>query len=350
MTFEAAFFKGKKVQLDKLLPFGFTLEQSVYRYKEKLVDGMLEAQVEIDQSGKVGGRLLDVDLQDEYIAFRLPRATGNFIGRVREEYGGLLKRMANSCFAEMPFFFDQTNRLAQHLSQEYGDAYDHPFPRHPQHVAFRHPANQKWYGLLVQVQRGRLDVKEEDWDEEALAEVVEVLNIKVAPERKASLLELPSVYPAYHMGKKAWISILLDGGLADELLFDLVKDSRDMVAPRTHRSSSGPDYWVIPANPKHYDIDTVLAKEGKIDWHQKGQIRKGDFVFIYITAPVQSLRYACRVIEASSDRMLLQQLAQFSDEEFSLDKMKTLGVTSVRGARRLTKELIAELQSRLSSE
>ncbi len=349
MTFEAAFFKGKKVQFDKLLLFGFALEQSVYCYKEKLVDGMLEAQVEIDQSGKVSGRLLDVDLQDEYIAFRLPRATGNFIGRVREEYGALLERIADFCFMKTPFVFEQTNRLANYLTQTFGDATDNPFTKFPRFTAFRHPVNQKWYGLVGAVLLEKLQLGEEEWAAESLEEEVEIINIKVEPSEITQLLAIEGIYPSYHMSKKTWVTILLDGRVPDDLLFDLVKKSRDLVAPTTHRSSSGPDYWVIPANPKHYDIDTVLAKEGKIDWHQKGQIRKGDFVFIYITAPVQALRYACHVIEVSSDRMMLQQLVQFSDDDFPLEKMKTLGVTSVRGARRLTSELIAELKRSLPS-
>ncbi len=52
---------------------------------------------------------------------------------------------------------------------------------------------------------------------------IEVLNIK--QDHVSQLLEEPHFYPGYHMNKKYWISIPLDGRVEDDLLFELVAKS-----------------------------------------------------------------------------------------------------------------------------
>lgn len=52
---------------------------------------------------------------------------------------------------------------------------------------------------------------------------IEVLNLKL--DQVSQLLEETPFYPAYHMNKKYWISIPLDGRVEDDLLFGLVAKS-----------------------------------------------------------------------------------------------------------------------------
>ena len=49
------------------------------------------------------------------------------------------------------------------------------------------------------------------------------LNLKL--DQVSQLLEEAPFYPAYHMNKKYWISIPLDGRVEDDLLFELVAKS-----------------------------------------------------------------------------------------------------------------------------
>jgi predicted DNA-binding protein (MmcQ/YjbR family) len=54
--------------------------------------------------------------------------------------------------------------------------------------------------------------------------------LKVEPEKGAELREqYTSVVPAYHMNKKHWINVVMDGGVPDKLVKKWIDDSYDLV-------------------------------------------------------------------------------------------------------------------------
>jgi predicted DNA-binding protein (MmcQ/YjbR family) len=56
------------------------------------------------------------------------------------------------------------------------------------------------------------------------------VNLKVEPEIGADLQEkYPSVQPGYHMNKKHWITVLMDGSVPDKLLLGWVDNSYQLV-------------------------------------------------------------------------------------------------------------------------
>lgn len=254
-----------------------------------------------------------------------------------------------------------TFRLAHYLQATYGDIYDHPFEKYPEFSSYRYPLNHKWYALIMTVARGKLDLGDETWSKEALEQKIEIINIKVNPKDLPQLLEIRGIYPSYHMSKKSWVSLVLDETVSDDLLFSLVENSRALVAGKSLGSLSGPDYWIIPANLKYYDIDAEFAANSIINWTQKASIKVGDYVVIYITAPTCALRYLCRVLESDIPNsgyreeksikklMKIELLQTFSDSQFPIAVLKKCGVTNIRGPRRMTKELITLIDSNIKS-
>jgi len=58
----------------------------------------------------------------------------------------------------------------------------------------------------------------------------ETINLKVDPEVGAALREqYPGVEPGYHMNKKHWITVHLDGAIADKLVKQWIDNSYDLV-------------------------------------------------------------------------------------------------------------------------
>ncbi len=56
------------------------------------------------------------------------------------------------------------------------------------------------------------------------------INLKVDPETGADLQEkYPSVQPGYHMNKKHWITVLVDGSVPDKLMFAWIDHSYQLV-------------------------------------------------------------------------------------------------------------------------
>jgi predicted DNA-binding protein (MmcQ/YjbR family) len=61
----------------------------------------------------------------------------------------------------------------------------------------------------------------------------ESVNLKVDPEIGADLRErYPAVQPGYHMNKKHWITVMMDGSISDKLLKQWIDHSYDLVASK----------------------------------------------------------------------------------------------------------------------
>lgn len=355
MTRQEAIFSKKKVIFEKLLATGFIFSKGIYSYQEIILDGDFEVRVRIDQTGHVFSQVYDLDLEEEYTAIHISRATGAFIGQVREAYLAVLERLAETCFVALPFAKDQTNRLAKKIAEEWSDPMDYPFEKHSEYASYR--IGGKWYALIFPLKLAKLGVTGNK------AELsVEVVNLKVDPDDMEGLLAQPGVYPSYHMSKKNWISVVLDDSLSDDALWELVARSRQLANPTPLRNSSGPDFWVIPANPKVFNIDAEFAENKIVYWNQKGKIKKGDLVAMYVTAPVQAIRYICRCLEAQIDnssypgdsagkkRMKVELIHTFDDSLFPFAVMKEFGVRAVRGPRRLTKEMIEAIEKKMAGK
>jgi predicted DNA-binding protein (MmcQ/YjbR family) len=66
----------------------------------------------------------------------------------------------------------------------------------------------------------------------ALTDVTEFssVNLKVEPEQGAEIREqYPSVQPGYHMNKKHWITVLMDGSVPDKLFKQWIDNSYELV-------------------------------------------------------------------------------------------------------------------------
>ena len=78
---------------------------------------------------------------------------------------------------------------------------DYPFDEDFETAVFRHGDNRKWYALVMKVSRRKFGFDNDD--------VIDVVNLKLPIEMHGSFSEADGVYPAYHMNKLHWISVLL---------------------------------------------------------------------------------------------------------------------------------------------
>ncbi len=175
------------------------------------MEGQFEAVVEVDEAGQLSSYVWDCEMEEVYTAHLVTAPAGAFVGQVREAYQSILDRVEEACCVALPFSKDQSNRLAQLIKEQWSDLPDYPFAKLPTYGAFRHPDNNKWYALVTQVKRGQLDGSADQ-------ELVEIVNLKVDGREIAELLSQSGIYPAYHMSKKTWVSVLLDETVEDQMV------------------------------------------------------------------------------------------------------------------------------------
>ena len=112
--------------------------------------------------------------------------------------------------------------------QRYGTEPDYPW--NDWNAVLRHTDNNKWYGVIIEVNRSKLGMDETG--------MVDVLNVKCDPTIIGMLRMQPGFYPAYHMNKKHWITILLESGFAEKELRDLLMESYRLTQRRKKRVPS----------------------------------------------------------------------------------------------------------------
>ena len=63
------------------------------------------------------------------------------------------------------------------------------------------------------------------------------VSVKCDPEESIALRDqYPQITPGYHLNKRHWITIRLDGGVPDDLVEESVRGSHELVRPRMPRA------------------------------------------------------------------------------------------------------------------
>ena len=340
MSIENEVFLKKKADIKKLLPYGFMEQNGAYVLEKDLPGTGMQAILRI-QEGKIIGKVYDPFAEEEYIAFRLQENLGSFAAKVKDAYVILLEEIREQCFYDVPYIFDQTNRIIDWIEQEYRIVPDHPFAKEESYDVLRNPDNQKWFGLLGEIDGSKLGLEGK----------IEVLNVKADPQKISELVETEGIYPAYHMNKKSWISIVLNDTVNDETIHDLIRYSKQSVdGTKNH-------IWLIPANPKYFDLDHAFQVADEIYWKQSANYQIGDIVYMYYGVPFSSIRYRCKItrIDIPTDGdptgkirmdklMRIKKLDKYDDNLIDRKVLRQFGIVTVRGPRNMPQELIDEIE------
>ena len=89
----------------------------------------------------------------------------------------------------------------EHCLNTYGTSPDYPFDDWMESAVLRHSDTRKWYAIVMRVSRRKFGMESD--------ETVDVVNLKLPTELFGSFGAPDGVYPAYHMNKLHWISVLL---------------------------------------------------------------------------------------------------------------------------------------------
>ena len=101
--------------------------------------------------------------------------------------------------------------LLEYCLNTYGTLPDYPFDDWMESAVLRHMDNRKWYAIVMRVSRCKFGFDSD--------EVIDVVNLKLPIEMFGSFGAVDGVYPAYHMNKLHWISVLLPDAPDDVVRF-----------------------------------------------------------------------------------------------------------------------------------
>lgn len=124
------------------------------------------------------------------------------------------------------------------------------------------------------------------------------------------------------------------------------------------------DVWVIPCNPKYYDVVAAFDNLEVIEWGQSTNMTVGDTVYIYVSENYKSIMFKCEVVgvdlygnrsaddyqyykemekEPDARYMKLKLVEKYPKGQYPLKDLKENGLTSVQGRSKATVRLMRYL-------
>ena len=241
--------------------------------------------------------------------------------------------------------------LTEYIKKKYHAEPEYPWMKYPDNAVFRHEDNKKWFALMMDIRRNTLGIPGD--------ELVSVINLKVDDIlMRDMLMQENGIMPAYHMNKLHWISVILDGTVPQDRVHELLDMSYIATASTKQKAKSRPPKeWIIPANPKYYDIEHAFDHADEIEWKQGSGIKTGDTVFMYVGAPVSVILFKCKVTQTDipykyEDKnltitalMKIKLQKRYKADRFTFERLKEdHSIFAVRGPRGIPNSLSEALK------
>ena len=241
-------------------------------------------------------------------------------------------------------------RIIEFVKEKYISEPEYLWNRFPEYAVFRHSDNKKWFGIIMNVRKRKLGLDSD--------EVVNILNVKLSdPLLVDMLIRQPGYLRGYHISRGNWVSIILDGSVPFDDICNWLNESFITTASKQKKQKvRPPKEWIVPANPKYYDIKQAFEDADEIDWKQGAGIKKGDTVFMYVAAPVSAILYKCIVTETDipfryddgnvkiKSLMKIRLQKEYEPDRFTFSILNEYGIYAVRGPRGVPHSLSEALE------
>ena len=217
-------FSERKANPTALINYGFELVDGHYVYQTTLAKGQMRLKVTIEDDNRVLTDLLDNETGERYVLPLFENATGSFIGMLNEEYEAVLRHIEASCFEKDLFQSKQARQLIEYIRQKHGDELEYLWDKFPKYAVWRRKDSRKWYGILLTVSADRLGFNS--------TELLEILDLRIEPEELTNLIDQEKYFFGYHMNKKHWLTICLNGSVPTEEIFKRLDKSYKLATKR----------------------------------------------------------------------------------------------------------------------
>lgn len=213
-------FKNKTLNCEKLINYGFKKLGESFVYSTYIFENQFKMTVKIDESGEVQTELFDLAAEETYTLHLVAEASGEFVGRVRSEYEHVLQNIAENCLDSDIFRENCSHKVIEYARKKYGDELEFLWERYPDAAVLRRKDNQKWYALFMTISKSKLGLDS--------AEPAEIIDLRFDVGELPKKVDGVRYFPGYHMNKKHWITMLLDGSVPLDEILNYIDESYNL--------------------------------------------------------------------------------------------------------------------------
>jgi len=201
-------------QSEKLLDYGFTQSGGNLVLEKEIAGGDFYARITLSEKN-LSAEVFESGTDEKYVLFDVASAQGAFVGQIRDEVLQVIDEIREKCFVSS----DIKEKYCEWIENHFAVRADFPWPEDLSDYAVYRCPNAKWFALVMRIKYRNVGFASE--------EPVWAVNLKA--ENAESLADGKSIFPAYHMNKKYWITVLLTAVTDFDLLCKLTEKSFSLV-------------------------------------------------------------------------------------------------------------------------
>ena len=202
---------------EKLLQYGFREEAEKLIYRKEILDSSFFIEI-VFVNSQLLIEVYDIEFDEIYSLFSVDSAVGETVQNIREHVEKLLSSILGLADESGKI----NSEIIDYCNNKYGGNHVNPFKKHPDILAFINEKN-KWYALMSNVEYNKLNKTSN------IITKVKILNVKYPTDKILEIIDNKNIFPAYHMNKKHWISIVLDKNIKLETIKELIDISYSLV-------------------------------------------------------------------------------------------------------------------------
>ena len=197
------FIKNKKINFKKLKEFGFELIDNSYYYHTSLLKNQFKMPVKISLDNSIFTEIIDTETNEPYVLHLLEIKRSGYSEKIYKAYSEILEKVKKVCFEDEIFKANYTKEIVAYVKNKYGDELEFLWEKSPKNAVVRRKSSNKWYAVILTIPKRKIGLESD--------EVIEVINLHNIPKEIEKLIDYKRYFPAYHMNKKHWCTICLDG-------------------------------------------------------------------------------------------------------------------------------------------
>ncbi len=211
--------KKLKLNENKILEFGFSKVDSKLVLNKPIMNNEFLLNIQIENN-VITSSVVEVDVNEKFVLYDVQGEKGSFVAQMRNEYNTIIENVISNCCEQEVFKTNQAHKIKEYVSKKYNSELEFMWKGVSDNAVLRNSINNKWYGVFIFVNATKLGLDKN--------EIVEIINLMVDPQNIDNVVNGVNIFKGFHMNKLHWISVLLDGGVSDNKLFELIDNSFEL--------------------------------------------------------------------------------------------------------------------------